>query len=182
MVPEAIDAMKKADVILALDWVDLGGGLRQAFGHEAPKAKIINVSADFHIHNGWSMDYEMLPPVDLLLPATPDEVVRKLLAALGGAKAPKSVTAAAKPEKYEPSGGPLRVDDLARSLKAAVGNRSVTLTHLAAVLERSHVAIPPPARLHRLGRRRRRRRRAWHFGRRGAGAQRLRPLADRDLR
>jgi thiamine pyrophosphate-dependent acetolactate synthase large subunit-like protein len=130
MVPEAIDAMKKADVILALDWVDLGGGLRQAFGHEVPKAKIINVSADFQIHNGWSMDYEMLPPVDLLLPATPDQVVAKLLAALGGAKTPKSVPQAAKTEKYEPSGGPLRVDDLARSLKAAVGNRSATLTHL----------------------------------------------------
>ena len=130
MVPEAIDAMKKADVILALDWVDLGGGLRQAFGHEVPKAKIINVSADFQIHNGWSMDYEMLPPVDLLLPATPDQVVGKLLAVLGGAKAPKSVPQAAKTEKYEPSGGPLRVDDLARSLKAAVGNRSATLTHL----------------------------------------------------
>src|SRR5262249_34966495 len=33
-------------------------------------------------------------------------------------------------EKYQPSSGPLRVDDLARSLKAAVGEREVTLTHL----------------------------------------------------
>src|SRR5882762_4936251 len=55
LVPEAIEAIKAADVILALDWVDLAGGLRNALGHEAPKAKIINVSADFHIHNGWSM-------------------------------------------------------------------------------------------------------------------------------
>jgi thiamine pyrophosphate-dependent acetolactate synthase large subunit-like protein len=130
MVPEAIAALKKADVILALDWVDLGGGLRPAFGHEIPQAKIINVSADFQIHNGWSMDYEMLPPVDLLLPATPDQAVPLLLAALGGAKAPKSPSPTAKAEKYEPSSGPLRVDDLARSLRMAVGNRNVTLTHL----------------------------------------------------
>src|SRR5215468_172388 len=68
MVPEAIEAIKAADVILALDWVDLGGALRNAFGPEPPKAKVINVSADFHIHNGWSMDYEGLPPVDLQLP------------------------------------------------------------------------------------------------------------------
>ena len=130
MVPEAIAAIKAADVVLALDWVDLGGGLRNALGLETPKAQIVNVSADFHIHNGWSMDYELLPPVDLLLPTTPDEAVPLLLAALGGAKGHKPAPAKAKPETYEPASGPLRVDDLARSLKAAVGERAVTLTHL----------------------------------------------------
>jgi thiamine pyrophosphate-dependent acetolactate synthase large subunit-like protein len=130
MVPEAIEAIKAADVILALDWVDLAGGLRNALGHEAPKAKIINVSADFHIHNGWSMDYEGLPPVDLQLPTTPDEAVPQLIAALGGAKARKPAAVKASAETYQPASGPLRVDDLARSLKAAVGEREVTLTHL----------------------------------------------------
>jgi thiamine pyrophosphate-dependent acetolactate synthase large subunit-like protein len=130
MVPEAIEAIKAADVILALDWVDLGGALRNALGQETPKAKIINVSPDFLIHNGWSMDYEILPPVDLLLPATPDAAVPLLLAALGGAKGHKPVAVKSKAEPYTPSAGPLRVDDLARSLKAAVGDRAVTLTHL----------------------------------------------------
>jgi thiamine pyrophosphate-dependent acetolactate synthase large subunit-like protein len=130
MVSEAIEAIKAADVVLALDWVDLGGGLRNALGTETPKAQIINVSADFLIHNGWSMDYEMLPPVDLLLPTTPDEAVPLLLAALGGTRGHKPAAAKAKIETYEPSSGPLRVDDLARSLKAAVGERAVTLTHL----------------------------------------------------
>src|SRR4029453_15979417 len=101
-----------------------------ALGHDAPRAKIINVSADFHVHNGWSMDYESLPPVDLLLPTTPDEAVPQLLAALGGAKARKPAAVKARAETYQPSSGPLRVDDLARSLKAAVGEREVTLTHL----------------------------------------------------
>src|SRR3989440_8145112 len=68
LVPEAIAAIKTADVILSLDWVDLGGALRNALGGEVPKAKIICISADFHVHNGWSMDYEILPPVDLMLP------------------------------------------------------------------------------------------------------------------
>ncbi|MGA7486171.1 MAG: thiamine pyrophosphate-binding protein, partial [Xanthobacteraceae bacterium] len=130
MVPEAVEALKAADVILALDWVDLGGALRAAFGQDPPKAKIINVSADFHIHNGWSMDYEMLPPVDLLLPTTPDQAVPHLVAALGGAKARKPAAVKTQAQAYEPAGGPLRVDDLARSLKAAVGDREVTLTHL----------------------------------------------------
>ena len=130
MVPEAIAAIKAADVILALDWVDLGGALRNALGQEPPRAKIISVSADFHVHNGWSMDYEMLPPVDLLLPTAPDAAVPLLLAALGGSKAPKPTEVKPRAEKYQPSAGPLRVDDLARSLRAAVGEREVTLTHL----------------------------------------------------
>ena len=40
MVPEAIAAIKAADVILALDWVDLAGALRNALGHEAPNRVI----------------------------------------------------------------------------------------------------------------------------------------------
>jgi thiamine pyrophosphate-dependent acetolactate synthase large subunit-like protein len=130
MVPEAIAAIKAADVILALDWVDLGGALRNALGQEGPKAKIISISADFHVHNGWSMDYEMLPPVDLLLPTSPDAAVPQLLAALGGGKQRKPAEVKPRAEKYEPSSGPVRVDDLARALKAAVGEREVTLTHL----------------------------------------------------
>ena len=130
MVPEAIAAIKGADVILALDWVDLGGALRVAFGQETPNAKIISVSADFQVHNGWSMDYEMLPPVDLFLPTTPDHTVHELLAAIGRAKAHKARPPVPKPEGYEPSAGPLRVDDLARALKVAAGSRDITLTHL----------------------------------------------------
>ena len=130
MVPEAIAAIKAADVILALDWVDLGGALRNALGQEGPRAKIISISADFHVHNGWSMDYEMLPPVDLMLPTTPDAAVPLLLHALGAGKPRTAAVVKPRVEKYEPSSGSVRVDDLTRSLKAAVGERDVTLTHL----------------------------------------------------
>jgi thiamine pyrophosphate-dependent acetolactate synthase large subunit-like protein len=129
MVPEAIEALKAADLILALDCVDLNGVLRGAFGFDVPKTKIISISNDFHIHRGWSMDYEALPPVDLLLPTTPDLAVPQLLAALGGAK-PHKPAAVPKAATYQPSDGPLRVDDLARALRHAVGNRAVTLAHL----------------------------------------------------
>jgi hypothetical protein len=56
-------------------------------------------------------------------------VVPQLLAALGGRKPPKPA-AVKKSEPYQPSDGPLRVDDLARALRSAVGDRAVTLTHL----------------------------------------------------
>ncbi|HEY1364934.1 MAG TPA: thiamine pyrophosphate-binding protein [Xanthobacteraceae bacterium] len=130
LVPEAIAALKAADLIIALDCVDLNGVLRGAFGFDIPKTKIINVTADFHLHRGWSMDYEALPPADLLLPTTPDEAVPRLLAALGGAKPRKPAAVKARSEPYVPSEGALRVDDLARALRAAVGEREVTLTHL----------------------------------------------------
>ncbi len=130
LVPEAIEALKGADLILGLDCVDLNGILRGGFGFEVPKTKIIHVSADFHVHRGWSMDYEALPPVDVLLPTTPDEAVPLILAALGGAKAKKPAAVKPKADKYQPSDGPLRVDDLSRALKSAVGERAVTLTHL----------------------------------------------------
>jgi len=129
LVPESIAALKAADLILGLDCVDLNGVLRGAFGFEVPKTKIIHVSADFQVHNGWSMDHEALPPVDLMLPTTPDEAVPLLLAALGGAK-PRKPVPVQKAEPYKPSGGPLRVDDLARALRTAVGDRAVSLTHL----------------------------------------------------
>ena len=130
MTPEAAAALKAADVILALDCVDLNGVLRGGFGFDVPKPKIINVSADFHLHNGWSMDYEALPPVDLLLVTTSEQAVSALLASLGGAKAPKPAAVKPKAEPYKPSDGPLRVDDLALALKSACGDHDVTLTHL----------------------------------------------------
>ncbi|MFL6795793.1 MAG: thiamine pyrophosphate-binding protein [Xanthobacteraceae bacterium] len=130
LVPEAVEALKAADLILALDCVDLNGVLRGAFGFDAPSCKIINVSADFHIHRGWSMDYEALPPVDLLLATTPDEAVPRLRGALGNAKNPAAMPAKPKAEPYKASEGPLRVEDLTRALRHAVGEREVTFTHL----------------------------------------------------
>ena len=49
-------------MILSLDWVDLAGTLKTLGGE--PTAKVIQVSLDHRLHNGWSMDYQGLPPVD----------------------------------------------------------------------------------------------------------------------
>jgi thiamine pyrophosphate-dependent acetolactate synthase large subunit-like protein len=71
-----------ADVILSLDWVDLAGTLKTALGGKPVTAKIIQVSADQYVHNGWSMDYQGLPPMDVYLLAEPDAAVPALLAAV----------------------------------------------------------------------------------------------------
>lgn len=80
--PEAGHLVREADVILALDWVDIAGSLRQACGGTLPKAKIIHCSLDQTLHNGWSMDYQAMPPADVFIPASPDRVVACLLDAL----------------------------------------------------------------------------------------------------
>lgn len=79
LVDEAKQAIAEADVILSLDWLDLGGALKQALGGKAVTAKIIHVSCDVHAHRGWSMDYHVLPPVDVSLLCEPDAAVPLLL-------------------------------------------------------------------------------------------------------
>jgi thiamine pyrophosphate-dependent acetolactate synthase large subunit-like protein len=127
--PEAQEAVRNADVILSLDWVDLAGAFKGTFPDGTPKAKVIVVSSDFRIHNGWSMDYQGLPPADVLLPVTPDEGVPDLLKALGGK--PSTTPAAKKVDIPALSTDKLIVNDLVRALKTAVGDRDVTLAHIS---------------------------------------------------
>src|SRR5262249_55783809 len=105
------------------------GTLRTVFGATPPPARIIQVSLDHLVHNGWSMDYQGLPPVDLLLAAQPDAAIPALLAALGAAVTERPA-AAAPPAPRPLTGERITVDDLAAALRRAVGTRAVTLTHL----------------------------------------------------
>jgi thiamine pyrophosphate-dependent acetolactate synthase large subunit-like protein len=129
-VAEAAAVIREADLILSLDWVDLAGTLRTVFGADPPPARIVQVTLDHLIHNGWSMDHQGLPPVDLLLAAQPDVAVPALLTALGAGAAPRG--GAATPALPKPVTGdrPITVDDLAAALRRAAGTRAVTLTHL----------------------------------------------------
>jgi len=121
--------LKEADVILSLDWVDLAGTFRALGG--APAGKVIQASLDHNLHNGWSMDYQGLPPVDLFIAADPDAAVAALLAALGPAAAAK---VKGEPRAlHQPEGGAkdtIGIEDLAHALRGAVGRREVSLTHL----------------------------------------------------
>ncbi len=127
--PEAAQAIAAADAILSLDWVDLAGTLKTACGGE-PAAKIVHVSLDHVVHNGWSMDHQGLPPVDVHLAAEPDGAIPALLDALG----PKRGKAfKPRPHRYAPPPTPdglITTDDVAVALRAAVGTRAVALAHL----------------------------------------------------
>ena len=71
--PQACAAIREADVILMLDWVDPGGVFKQAFGDQPCHAKVIHVSLDVHSHRGWSMDMGSLPPADVYMLCEPDD-------------------------------------------------------------------------------------------------------------
>ncbi|MEO5700328.1 MAG: thiamine pyrophosphate-binding protein [Casimicrobiaceae bacterium] len=146
---ETATAIAQSDVVLSLDWVDLAGTLKVAFRDDV-RARIIQVSIDHQLHNGWSMDHQGLPPVDVLLAATPDAVVPQLLAALAsrakgsgpqGARKPAGGAASPDDQPAPAPAGPTaatgdRPDDqpdtadLAQVLRTVVGGRAVSLAHL----------------------------------------------------
>ena len=67
LVPEARKVLAGADVVLALEWLDLAGALKQAYGDKPVTAKIINVSCDTHLPLGWSGAYtHFRHPLDYL--------------------------------------------------------------------------------------------------------------------
>ena len=78
MPPAAIDALREADVVLMLDWIDPGGAFKQAFGTSSTPAQVIHVSLDAHSHRGWSMDMGSLPPADVFMLCEPDAAVAAL--------------------------------------------------------------------------------------------------------
>jgi thiamine pyrophosphate-dependent acetolactate synthase large subunit-like protein len=129
LVPDAegLAALGAADVILSLDWVDLAGTLKAA---KAPGsgAKVIQVSVDYQLHNGWSMDHQGHAPIDLFVAADPDATVPLLADSLG--EIPKRVVARRAAEEPALSAATLTVEHLARALREAVGERPVSLTHL----------------------------------------------------
>ena len=129
MTSQAVDAIREADAILSLDWVDVAGTLKSVFGTAVPSARIVQVSVDHHLHNGWSMDYQGLPPVDVFIDCEPDVAVPALLAALGPHRA--QTTTEQKKEFPKLSNDKLTVDHLADALRKAVGERPTSLTHVS---------------------------------------------------
>ncbi len=127
-VKEAGDALRNADLILAFDVVDLAGLFKTNLNGEIPAAKIVHVSLDHRVHNGWSMDHQGLPPVDYFVSADTDVVVSQLAGALAdlAAPAPKVMRERPKLELRADSERPL-VRDLALSLNKALGDRDVCL-------------------------------------------------------
>jgi thiamine pyrophosphate-dependent acetolactate synthase large subunit-like protein len=139
--PDTIEGLKNVDVVLSLDWVDLAGAMR--YGGPMPSAKVIQISLDHHIHYGWNMDYQALPPVDLMLSADPDLVVQELVKEIGKSAKPHAVPTPRKAfSDKEPAG--FTNEHIARALRKVLGDRAVTYTHLPLSWDDSWVTFRHP--------------------------------------
>jgi thiamine pyrophosphate-dependent acetolactate synthase large subunit-like protein len=132
--PDAAALLREADVVLSLDWIDLAGTLKAAWGQDAVTATVINISGDQYVHNGWSMDHQGLPPADILALSEPDPTVSLVLAAVerSGARAASAWPARPAPVApptlpTDPTDEPLSVPTLAAALAEAVEGEEVCL-------------------------------------------------------
>ncbi len=124
----AADAIRGADVILAFDWVDLGGTCRQAGG--LPAATIVNVSLDHHLHNGWSMDHQALVPADLHLASEPDLALHLIADALGVGPGEEPKASTAMPALALDGDRPLDVVSLAAAVGEVLRSEVISLVRL----------------------------------------------------
>lgn len=132
--PTSLEVLRRADLIISLDWVDLGGLQHAAFADARPPARVVQVSLDHTLHRGWSMDYQALPVVDLHIQAEPDLLVDSLNQALGfvsnDARTSVTVTAPTSPAAPSHQASWLSMDELAHGLRQCFAGRDVSLTHL----------------------------------------------------
>jgi len=77
---DGVAVLRRADVILSLDWWDPATLFKQAWGEINTPARVIRCSLDNYIHRGWTRDHMGLAPVDLDILAEPDDVVSPLVA------------------------------------------------------------------------------------------------------
>jgi thiamine pyrophosphate-dependent acetolactate synthase large subunit-like protein len=136
LTPAGAELVAGADVILSLDWIDLAGTLKAACRGKPPGGQVIQVSVDQYVHNGWSMDYQGLPPVDVQLLTEPDAAVPALLAAVKALRP----TAPALPAPRTPRSPPplsaletasiIEVPLLATALKEALAGAPICMIRL----------------------------------------------------
>lgn len=94
----ASNVLRNADVILSLDWLDLAGTLKQA---KNVNAAVVHISLDYQLHNGWGMEHQGLPPVDIHIACAPEIAMHAIADALnvppGIEPSPLPVLPAVKP-------------------------------------------------------------------------------------
>ena len=120
-------ALREADMIVAFDWVDGAGAIRQA----QSSAPVVNISIDHHLSNGWSFDHTGPVRAELHIATQPDLCVATLLDDLGiprpEAVPPIPVTANSA---FDEATDAISMQDFASALGAGLRGELATLMRL----------------------------------------------------
>lgn len=127
--PASIQLLAKADLILSLDWLDLGGTLHTVWPDGNPKATIIHASLDDYAMNGWAMNHQRMAPIDLALDGTPESVVTGLLDRIETRHSVRAESAQTRPN-IPPQTQAFDLLALATTLKSALDQRAVSYLRL----------------------------------------------------
>lgn len=125
----AVHLISEADLIISLDWLDLGGTLYTVWPDGKPLAKIIHASLDDYGMNGWAMNHQRMAPVDLALDGTAESAVDGLLERLESAKGVITQSTHPRPP-LPPQTGAFDLLALATTLASTLENRDVSYLRL----------------------------------------------------
>jgi thiamine pyrophosphate-dependent acetolactate synthase large subunit-like protein len=114
-----VEILEQADVVLALEWIDLASALRIKKGQKI-SAEVIATGMDQYLHNGAHANYQALPESDIFMAAAADSVIADLNAELGAGKKDCWQQAQRKDVAIDPTR--VTMDQLAVSLRAAFEN------------------------------------------------------------
>ncbi|OUS91911.1 thiamine pyrophosphate-binding protein [Rhodococcus sp. NCIMB 12038] len=123
---QASEALRDADAILALNWIDLAGTLAQA--GIAGTVPVVSATLEPLLANGWSKDHQGRIQPDVWLPAEPDSAVTALLEHLP--TAPESAWKARSTAEATTRPGPINLSRLSTSLQEALTDIDTTLVRL----------------------------------------------------
>jgi thiamine pyrophosphate-dependent acetolactate synthase large subunit-like protein len=114
------EAVRGADVIVALDWLDLGGTLAAA---DCAGGFVASITLDDHLHHGWGKESMRPVAADMHIQAGADLTVDALLRTLGPqARPPRAEGPAPSVRPSRPGSGALVVENIADALRAAIAN------------------------------------------------------------
>ena len=137
--------IEKADLIISMDWLDLAGVFRLALGtaqtQEPADKTIVHCSVDSYRTNGWSMDHQALPAVDIPIHAEPDQFIAQMLEELDSRKTlkvkprpeMKNITHwndALNGKSAKMSGKPMTLWDMAMTVREFARKRPITFARL----------------------------------------------------
>jgi acetolactate synthase-1/2/3 large subunit len=124
-------ALREADLIIELNWVDFGNTLRQVWPDGETPPPIVSCSNDHLAHRGWNKDYFSFAPADVRLGASPERCIAALLKGLDGRTPAPPIAAVPKMPKVDiPSSGPITTRMLAEVFYDVMKDETICLAEI----------------------------------------------------